>query len=910
MFLEKVIADVLASYENFPSEKMIFVVPNKRAVLFLKKYFSNQVKKVCISPKFLSISEFIEQISECKIVSALPLLFELYQVYLENCSTEPDDFETFMGWGQTILNDFNEIDQYLVNPQTIFPYIKAIKEVEHWSLSEELTPLQQQHLNFWNSLGKYYYAFSEKLLKNKQGYKGLVYAQATKNLLNYIQKSKDTLHIFAGFNALTKSEEFIIHEILMALPSEIYWDADAYFLDDKSHDAGFFIRQYFEKWDYYKTNMPKWKENLFLQPKKIKIIGVPKSVNQAHYLGSVVEKISENNLGKTAVILADEKLLVPVIQSINTNNNPLNITMGYPLKYTLLNDFFTAFFRLHTSKRWYYKEVEALLLLPIVNVVFSEKYLQETLNFIRKQNYVYLSVKELQRFAILENDKELTKIIFSKDTCKTANDLLSGCLKFISVLKEELKKDTDKNALLLEYLYAFYRVFNQLLLLQNKYQFVSTPKTLHHLFQNLVLKETLDFQGEPLQGLQLMGMLESQNLDFENVILLSVNEGILPTGNVGNSFIPFDVKNQLGLPTYKHRDAIFSYHFYRLLQRAKNIELIYNTESDALKGSEKSRFILQLFTIQNENITISEEILSPQASVNQYFNLVVEKTPTIFEKLHFIATNKGFSPTALTTYIRNPIDFYLQTILNVREESQVEESIENRTFGDITHACLEELYSPFIGKILRPEHIEAMKKKVSALVEKYFKEFYREDAVLEGKNTLILSVIESYILRFLEIEKEISKNKEIEILALEKKITASVKIEEFNFEINLNGIADRIDRRDGILHIIDYKTGLVKSENVGFKFEKWNEIINDFKYSKSFQLLMYAYIIRKMNIFPDNYIMTGIYSFKNLKDGLLLFKQDENRGINDEILSLFEEKLMDLLSEIFNLKIPFIQKEV
>lgn len=911
MFLEKVVEDVLANLD-VTTEKLIFIVPNKRAILFLKKHFAKQVGYACQSPTFLSMSELVENISEFETMPNMALLFEFYETYKTHTSTEIDDFETFLGWGQTILQDFNDIDQYLVDTKSVFPYIKAIKEVEHWSLEQELTPMQQKHLDFWNSVGDYYHAFALKLTEKKQGYRGFVYRKATEKLDNYLKINQEKKYVFVGFNALTKAEEQIIHTILLNNNSDIYWDADNLFIKEKQHDAGLFMRGYFNRWKYYNNREIKWlSDNFCSEPKNIHIAGVPKSVNQAHFVGKCLLEIPQEKWEKTAIVLADENLLLPVLQSIDNQKFPLNITMGYPLKQTPLNDFFGAYFKLYLSQTWYYKEIENLLTQPIIQSLFSDTYVQKTLEEIRDKNWVYVSKPNLMKFA-QNQDVELLNLLFLDKKEITATYLLEQLFSLIFLLKKSFENAKNDTMLLLEYLYRFYQLFNQLRDLQERFSFLTSVKTLYYLYNDLLVKQTLDFQGEPLEGLQLMGMLESQNLDFETLIIVSVNEGILPSGKMGNSFIPFDVKENLGLPTYKHRDAIFTYHFYRLLQRAKEVHLIYNTENDALKGSEKSRFILQLTASNFENFNIKQSILAPQVVSYEHQSIEIEKDDSIINRLKEIATKKGFSPSSLTTYIRNPIDFYTQNILKIKEEREVEEIVETRTFGDIVHHTLEELYKPYIGKILTFEAIEMMKPLSAKVIEDNFKKYYKEESYSFGKNLLIFNVVQEYIHRFLQMEQKLVSNSKVELLALEEELEASVQFPEFDFFITFKGTADRIERRDGQLYVVDYKTGIVENTSVTLSQEQFEDLITDFKFSKVFQLLMYAYMLEKGGFCVDNQVFAGNYSFKRLENGFMGFrlKGDKISPITSEIKEIFEQKLKELLLDIFNKNIPFKKKEV
>lgn len=920
MFLQKVITDVLKNYKEVKPENIVFVLPHRRGIIFLKKYFAEQVKEVCISPEFITMDNLLERISGYTKMPELTQLFEFYDSYKEIC-TSPDDFETFIGWAKMILQDFNDIDHYLINPKKIFPYILAIQEIEHWSVNiEEKTDMLKKHLRFWEELGEYYKAFQQKMKAQKQGYQGFIARQACENLENYLQKNKEKLHIFVGFNSLSASEENVIKEILKELKSEIYWDIDKKYLKNE-HSAGFFINKY-KEWSYYKNKNQefKWLEENF-EGKNIEIIGVPKEVNQAHYLAQKIEEIPQEELEKTGLVLGEENMLLPVLQAINNNNFSINITMGYPLQQTPLSDLFGAYFKLYVleTTSWYHKDVIALLFQPMINDLLSDTYKKRILEKIYNNNIIYISKKIL-----LENtqdaDKEIINLLFVEKQEVTPSILITNGIEIIKKIKEFLKKENKYSDLYLEYLYSFYQLFNQLHQLQEQFGFISTEKVLRQVYNDLLIKQKLSFQGEPLQGLQIMGIIEAQNIDFERVIITSMNEGIFPLGKSSVSFIPFDVRKELKLPTYQERDAIYTYYFYRIIQRAKHICLIYNTEAESIKGNEKSRFILQLL---EANRNIKETILAPKVNANKIEPLKIEKTDSLMVKLENIATGKdeyrkeGFSPSALTSYIYNPITFYEQVILGVQEEQEVEEIIETRTFGKIVHSTLEDLYKAenekkekiYIRKILTVEDIQEMQKKAPDLIETKIKE-YREEDKIEGKNILILNVIKEYIHRFLEIEKKsIESGSEIKVLAIEEKILIEVEFDEFPYKILFNGKVDRIEERNGEIYIVDYKTGKVEEKDVKIDENGWENLIVDFKYSKAFQLLMYAYMIKEKKLYPNNRIFVGNYSFKNLEKGFIgLRKEKEIIAIDEQILTDFKGKLIELLSEIFDKNKPFIEK--
>ncbi|MFK8283704.1 PD-(D/E)XK nuclease family protein [Capnocytophaga canis] len=913
MFLKNVITDVLEQYATV-TERIIFVTSGKRPALFLKKYFAEQTTKVSIAPEFISIAELLQQISGVQEVGNQQLLFELYETYRNTCQTTPDDFETFIGWGQTLLKDFSDIDHYLVQSEKIFPYIHALKEAEHWSGFEKQTEMQQKYLDFWNTLGDYYFAFNEKLNDTNHGYAGFVAKKAVEKLPKYIQENSHKIHIFVGFNALSKVEQQVVQSILMDTESEIYWDIDKYFMDNVHHDAGYFIRKYKNNWRYYNQRKKefKWLTSSYEESKNIEIIGVPKSVNQAHTVAGLLREIPHSNMERTALVIGDEHLLIPVLQSISSDI-PVNVTMGYPLQQTPLNDLFVAFFRLHLSKSYRYKDVLHLLTQPFLQEVFSGKGISQIIQHIKEKNLTYLSKAKLMEITP-DEDKEIMEVLFPEKTDDYVTDLINSALNIIYRIKNAVESDKNENILGLEYAYRFYQLFNQLQTLQGKYGYIDSVKTLYHFYLDILQKSSLNFEGEPLEGLQVMGVLESRSLDFDNIIITSVNEGVMPMGKSGNSLIPYDVKFHLEMPTYKDKDAIYSYNFYRMLQSAKNIYLIYDTENGSLKSKEKSRFILQLLSERNPNHRIQYQVKAPEVYPAKGSMLQIPKTEAVFQRLREMA-DKGLSPSAITNYILNPRIFYQQNVLQVYEERDVEETIEARTFGDIVHEVLETLYKPFLNTPLKQHHYIEMQSKLEALIEEKFVKYYKNEDFKLGKNLLIFNVIHSYLKRFLDLEQqEVEKGTELVVLHLEEKIRVPFVSDKLLFPVYIKGIIDRIDMRDGVLHIIDYKTGIVEENAVGIA--DWNLLVTDFKYSKAFQLLSYAYMYQQRFGYQECMIVGNI-SFKRLNMGLIKFHTKEKVGrtyvkdcnINSFILDSYKEYTEALLAEIFDISIPFTEKE-
>ena len=913
------IHDVLLDLKNKNVEfsQLTFILPSKRAGIFLKHKLSIIVSQTLFSPNILSVEEFVEELSQLKQISSIELLFEFYNVYVKNTAKKDlDPFDAFTKWAQILLQDFNEIDRYLIPQEQIFNYLSAIQDINHWSLEDNQTPLIKNYLSFWKKLSAHYLNLTNSLINKGYGYQGLIYREAVENLENYIQANQKKKHVFLGFNALNTAESKIIQELLHNDLAEIYWDTDNTFINSPNHDAGLFLRTYNSHWKYYKTNTFKWIAQNYKSEKNISIIGIPKNIGQAKYIGELLLKFNNKALNKTAVVLGDENLLIPVLNSIPKNINALNITMGFPLRMTPLASLFEQLLVLHKDKKgsFYYKDVIALLSHQFIIPLFKENKgnsAKRIIEFIKVSNIIFLSKETILKFA--KEKKSIITLLFENwnDSSEIA---LQNCLKLIFVIKEDLSKNKKENLLGLEYLFRFNEVFNVLNDLNIKHNYLHSIKVLYGLYKEVLNSESLDFQGEPLQGLQVMGMLESRVLDFETVIISSVNEGILPSGKSNNSFIPFDVKIENGLPTYKEKDAIYTYHFYRLLQRAKNIFILYNTEPDVLNGGEKSRFITQLEIEGVHNL--KQLIIAPKTPKINRQLITVFKTENLLSTIEAIAL-KGFSPSSLTNYIRNPIDFYYQKVLRIKEQDDVEETVAANTLGTIVHNTLEDFYKPLVGEFLSVEAIKVMKRNISKTVSLHFVEEYKEGDINKGKNLIIFEIAKRYVSNFLNLEIDtLKKGSTIKIIAIEAKNETVLNIPELNFPVTIKGTVDRIDEFNGTTRIIDYKTGKVEQSKV--EIVNWEDITTDYtKYSKSFQILMYAYMMNKEIPFNDP-VEAGIISFKNLNSGFIKFSKKDRSGayakkdslITQDTLDTFYNELKSLILEICNPEIPFTEKEI
>ncbi|WP_047548880.1 PD-(D/E)XK nuclease family protein [Psychroserpens sp. Hel_I_66] len=917
-FIDEVILDLLE--KEIDISKLTFVLPSRRAGTFLKKSISKHVNKTLFAPTIVSIEEFVETLSDFQYATNAELLFEFYDVYLKitpKSNIEP--FDKFSKWAQILLQDFNELDRYLIESNKVFDYLTAIKKIEnqHWSLDEEPTQYIKNYLEFWNRLKTYYSNFKEQLVIKKKAYQGFIYKEAVNNIEQYIALNTHNKYVFVGFNALNKAEEIIIQELLQQDLAMIYWDIDKVFIENPIHDAGLFTRAHKNSWTYFKKNEFDWIRENYSKEKNIQIIGAPKNITQIKYVGEILENIyaENNNLQDTAIVLGDETLLIPLLNSIPNSIKAINITMGLPLKSIPLASLFESLFNVNKSlnQNYYYKDIVSLLSNSFIKHLFDSQHhngAEFLINHIQTNNIVYLNCEQIKN--IVDSNHELLEIIFGnwEDNPKKA---LKNCSKLIYRIKNKLEKDKTTNHLSLEYLFRFNQIFNTLETLNSSFSHINSIATLFSLYRELIKSETLDFKGEPLRGLQIMGMLESRVLDFETVIITSVNEGILPAGKSHNSFIPFDVKVENNLPTYKEKDAVYTYHFYRLLQRAKKAFILYNTEPDVLNGGEKSRFITQL---EIENIhNIQHKIVSAHVPSYEQNLKEIIKTPNIIETLNVLG-QKGFSPSALTNYMRNPIDFYYEKILGIKKFEDVEESVAYNTLGTVIHNTLEDFYKPLENQFLTVDSLKQMITNVDDKVSHHFNQEFKEGDITRGKNLIIFEIAKRYVSNFLNLEiKDLKQGNTIKIIAIETKNTVPIYIESLSRTIHLTGKVDRVDNYNGTVRIIDYKTGKVESNKV--EIVDWEDLTTDYeKYSKSFQILMYAYMMQKENKISLP-VEAGIISFKNLNAGLLKFatkpssrSQSKDFLITSETLSAFEIELKKLITEIFNKDINFKEKEI
>lgn len=907
-FLLKVVKSIFR--EEHKLENYVFVLPNRRAGVYLKKYITQEIKQTSLFPEIITFDNFVEKITGIYKASSLELLIDFYKVYKNNTpSDKAESFELFSNWATTVLDDFNEIDAFLVDPKSIFLSLKEINELHNWNTNTELT---QNYLAFFKKLEKYYHEFYDILVSKERGYQGLIFRQAVNSIQPFIENTNNHI-VFVGFNFLKESESQIIQELLVADKASIYWDVSKNMLKDQ-HPAGLFIRKYKSEWNYYKNNPFNWISTNEVAENSLEIVGIPKNVGMLKYASELLN--NSNTVNETTLVLADQNILPVALNSLPKKVEKVNITMGFPLQSFPFSNLIDSIFQLHISantqsnQRYYYKSVLRVLQHPTI-LTHIEK-ADDLVELLLKKNSVYYSYDTIKStYDTLNSDIDNVLNLFKPIEKDNINELLERFKSLIAFLRTKL------DGIEKEVLYRHHQLIQQLLLLNRKNQELlhlpkgqESIKSFYNIYKRLLLSENFNFIGEPLQGLQIMGFLETQALHFKQLIITSLNEGILPKGKGNNSFIPFDVRKHYGLPTYKEEDAMTSYHFYRLLESADKVSLLYNNQTDTFGGGEKSQFLTQLLW-QYPNI--KQSIVNPNTRNENNVLQSIAKTPAIIEKLKNIAIT-GFSPSALATYIYNPITFYQERILDIKDLDEIEETVADNTMGTVIHNTLEKLYQPLIDQFLSEEALQKLLPIIPDQVKIEFKKAYKNGQYKHGKNKLIYEVILNFVKRFIKEEiKEVKSGKAIRIIALEKKLETQIDFPKFKFPIKIKGYVDRIDEVDGVLRILDFKSGKVIDSQL--RMGDFSKILLDYKFSKALQVLLYAYLYTQQKDYDSSKeLQAGIVSFKNLNAGFMPvnfaapFTKPDYR-ITKAQLQDFLATVENLLLEIFDPSIPFMERE-
>ena len=869
-FLEKVLEDV--QRKNIDIENACFVFPNKRSSQVFKNLLLTKTKHPFFAPIIESIDSFIIKISELKEIKNSIALYKLFSTYCSINKGKNNNIETFSSWGSMFINDTTEVEQNLLEVQVVLEELAEINKIKNWG---EINKKEEETDLFWKQLPELYNSFKNTLLENKQGTKGMCYSEAQKNLEHYKEANNSTKHVFIGLNALSKSEELIVKELLNFNQGEVYWDIDQSFVNNKNHGAGHFIKNYKNSWDHYIKNPFNWISDDFKGLKTINIIEATKSIGQAKEIGETLFFINKDKLKKVAVVLGDETLIEPVLNHLPEIIK--NISIGSATPSSMLE----------------LKKLLKLVLEMQSNNLKSKKVKQT--DSIVSSRIVRTALQGLN----LENKNSLLLLILKawKSPIEALNNLI-GFVEKLSSNKNLNVTDLTESKVILEILLEARELIKE-------GDNIKNIKSLKEVLFSFLEEIHLPYESDKSASTQVMGLLETRALDFETVIISSVNEGFLPKGKSLDSLIPFDLRKKHNLFTFNDRDKTNTYHFYRLLQRAQNIFLIYNNINEGIKGGEKSRYIHQLEMEGLENHKIIYKSTTLNLS-NNNTERNIKKSPRSLQLLKELAIS-GFSPSSLEMYLRDPEEFYYSKLLKTNlANDDDDESVSARVVGLIFHESVEELYKPLVNKTITVQLLSHLLKKVNEVIKASFINNYESD-FNTGKNLIAFEVIKNAIKKLISNELEdVKKGNTIKLLALEEKINQSIDIRELNYPVNLKGIIDRVDKRNETIRIIDYKTGLMKPGDL--KMKNPSTLFDSSSQTKAMQLMCYASMYLKNNISLKG-LEAGIISFRDLNSGLMKLTinnpSERTSFIKTSHIDEFEKSLKKLILEMMNSEIPF-----
>jgi len=914
-----------------------YVFPSKRSGIFYADILQKKFKgHVYWSPEILGIEDFVYKNTDRIPSDDISLVFKLYKVYKV---LEPNlDFEKFYSWGEILLSDFDEIDRNLVNSKELYEGLKDFTQIEEtFGDSEEVlkaygefiqlfsdnpeTELIRRFTRNWRKIYQVYKRFNEAIETDNSWYKGKLFKKLAEDMSGDSYALPYKKVIFAGFNALSRSEEQIILTLLENGTGEIYWDSDKLYMANDLEEAGYFLRNYKKRWKYTGVH---WVEtNMLEDDKEIQFIGCPKLVTQSKFAGKIVKENDLSTSGTdTALVLSDENMLIPVLHSVNTPE--VNVTMGYPFRNTSLYQFITEVIRLQqegvqrSDDTYSGDQVLVLLKNTLVSPVFTQKS-ERIASWIRKEKMRRVSSAELLKLC---GDSWLKLIFLSTDD---AFRLLDNVSQFLVKLFYFLKDSAQAEENLTSTEIVYHGVKNLQRFSENlrDQEFRPSLRFLSKLFQESFRSLKIPFSGEPLAGLQIMGFLETRALDFKNVVILGANENKIPRTTLGQTYIPYIARKAFGLPTFEEQEAIYAYHFKRLIQRAEKVYIIYDTEVGVDGSGEKSRFLRQLLyrtrSSKSKLKVVEKTVIVPFSSPEDPKAITITKTDDVLARLdRFVSTGQEdhpvLSPTALVTYIDCKLRFYLRYVARVPEVEAGMEEIDRRVFGQILHLALEKVYKPYVGMILEEENLREMARKdsIQQAVRTALEELslIRKGYGLGGKDLLMESVIRRLILKVLEKDMQSAP---IELIDVEKRLRVDIKLSN-GIKVSLGGVVDRIDRiqhgSEDFVRVIDYKSGKVDmlgptKANIEDPEEYLQPYFEDGRYRSGFQAYYYTALMRGMN--GNSTYKSAIYELRKMSSGMRYLRS--GKEIPRELLESFSRKTRKLVEEIYNPGISFSQTE-
>jgi hypothetical protein len=947
-FLQYVAGHILKNHPEDLSAVTV-VLPTRRAAFFLVQELANAATQPVMSPTVFAVDDFVENICTLQIEDSVHLLFELYETFKEIDPTI--DFDRFMGWASVLLSDLDKIDQYMVNTDYLFDYLSEARAIDRWqqNLPSGRTLHNSngtgQYFSLFDNIKKIYASFRKRLSDRNKAYRGMAYRHLAEHVETLLVS--DTQHqriYFAGFNAFTEAEKRVVTALVKAEKAETIWDTDRYYMQENTGvEAGKSLREY-QKDKRFGTTWNQTTDHLLTSSKNITLYGVPNATLQAKVAGQLYKTMRNNEDPDspilTAIVLADENLLLPMLYSLDEEVTDLNITMGLSLRSSLLYTLIDSLFEMQQNVVEFKNKSGKLVRMPkfghkavakILNHPFIRHYeyvmlkvqddgqtiIQRTLRAITRDNIVYLSSDEL---VALGDGHPLFRILFTRWDKNNPIGILQVFYELINLLREVYKD--YKNALETEYLYLFYTLLKQFeQTLQERSELINL-RTLRSFMFELIRQTRIPFSGEPISDLQILGMLETRALDFERIIILSVNEGIIPQAKKQNSLIPYDAAQAVGLPTYQHQEAVMSYHFYHLIQRASEIHMLYTSTSDAPGGGEKSRFIRQLeYELSGYNPQIKIEnktVVFESGSYEQPQEVVAKNSDMIYSIRQYLA-GKGIYPTHLNEFIRCSMQFYLKHIVGVQEKEEVEEELGMDKIGIWLHSCLEHLDKEYFLKGNDPTE-----EQIKAILKEEFNRRYAGYVTDMGLNRIYFQIGEQQILTFLKHQMQQKPRKKIRAAEQALRTSINLVLQGEHTLVNMGGKIDRIEQDDaGTLYVMDYKTGSVElsAKTKLADPAQRDEMIRkdgDKKMGYVRQLWLYEYLVYRKMLEEDGLkLQDSVYEFGNhlVKSGFYSFRDPKNTIVNPleltdalnpgQFIAESERLLTDILNEMLDPDVPF-----
>lgn len=888
-FLNKIISELLAQKPDLSEFNII--LPGKRPIVFIRQILEEKNYSGFL-PNFFTIEELIDSIADKQPIQGISLWLFAYDVYKSLYLIPNDDFADFLKWFPTLQKDWDDILKFSDSDEAVLQYMFDEERIKEWAqdLGDDDEIPRKKFLNFWKNMNVFLPVLKKKLQEKNWATSGMIHETAKKEINNFAEKTEKQF-VFCGFNAFTPVEEKLVRSLLQWNKGQCFFQADRYYFDDERQEAGKFLRNHKTWKEFDESRVFEWIEDDFSQPKNIKVYEVSGNVTQTKILPEIFRDIENKTYSNTALVLLDENLLPASLDIMHEVKN-INITMGFPLKNLSFSNAVKQLFYLQkqlekNKSSYYYRDIFPILE-ELPKSAEDELIINQFKAQIEERNIVYISRK---LFAELLGEISYYNLLQkASSTHYYLDELIAFCQKIKWLEIDDIQYENVSH-----FENAFRIIKNQI----SPYHFEIKMDTLEILINQHINSESIDFQGEPLRGLQIMGLLETRLLNFENVILLSVNEGKLPLGNSQNTYIPFDIRRVFDLHTFLENDSIYAYHFYRLIQDCNNVHLLFNALSSGVNTGEKSRFITQ---IEMESAHEIEHIIVENSSdpiITQ--PIEISKTDIVQERLQ--KWKEKVSASHLTSYLYNPIDFYLSKILKTSESDEIEEELSVKNYGNLVHYTLQEVYEKLKGKILKESDLQTSITSIDQFIEmaieklKHQPEFYEK-----GMNFIHKAIAKKVIESILHYDLELVKSgNTLEILDIEKRFENVDFYLEENDKISFFGFIDRIDRLNGTLRIIDYKTAKLKNLTVKIDKDNADTYFHNGDRKQALQLCIYHYVVQNLPEFWGLPIQTGIWSFAEARKGVVSL-QFEKGEIDDAMKSI-----KSLIQEILNPDVNFIE---